>query len=77
MKPTKEQVEQWWNSGYNLTGIAHHVHFAELAAAWGAEQERKACAKVCIANQLIEWPTTVEIAAVNKCAAAIRNRSKA
>ena len=42
--------------------------FANLVAA----AEREACAKVCIASELINMPTTVEIAAIRKCAAAIR-----
>lgn len=47
--------------------LAHVV--AQAAAA-----EREACAKACVANELIDWPTTDEIAAVRKCAAAIRAR---
>ena len=48
-------------------------HFAALVAA----AEREECAKVCVASDLIDWPTSVEIAAIRKCAAAIRARSKA
>jgi len=29
-------------------------------------------AEICVASKLIEWATTVEIMAINKCAAAIR-----
>jgi hypothetical protein len=38
--------------------------------------EREACAKLCDATNLIDIPTTVEVAAMRKCAAAIRARSK-
>lgn len=36
-------------------------------------RERERCAKVCVASKLIDMPTTIEIAAVRKCAAAIRS----
>lgn len=45
--------------------------FATLVAA----AEREACALVCDANALIDTPTKFEVAAINKCAAAIRARS--
>jgi hypothetical protein len=45
--------------------------FYDLVAA----AEREACAKVCVASDLIDMPATVEIAAVRKCAAVIRARS--
>ncbi len=41
-----------------------------------AASEREACAKVCVASELIDMATTVEIAAVRKCAAAIRARGE-
>jgi hypothetical protein len=44
-------------------------------AALGAAAEREACAKLCVAMDLIDTPTVVEIAAVRKCAAAIRART--
>ena len=47
----------------------------ERFAALVAAAEREECAKVCVANELIDWPTAVEIAAVRKCATAIRARS--
>ena len=37
--------------------------------------EREACAAECVASKLIELPIKIEIAAVRKCAAAIRARS--
>ena len=46
--------------------------FAALVAA----AEREACAKVCVASDLIDWPTTFEVAAVRKCVTAIRARSQ-
>lgn len=46
--------------------------FAEFVAA----AEREACAQACVASDLIDWPTSVEVAAIRKCAAAIRARSK-
>ena len=46
----------------------------ERFAALVAAHEREACAKVCEANKLIDMPTAFEIAAVRKCAAAIRAR---
>jgi hypothetical protein len=47
------------------------TEFAALVAA----AEREACAKLCVAMDLIDTPTVVEIAAVRKCAAAIRART--
>jgi hypothetical protein len=38
--------------------------------------EREACAKECDATNLFDMPITVEVAAIRKCAAAIRARSK-
>ena len=49
---------------------------AENYARWAVAAEREACAKACVAD-LIESPTKFEVAAINKCAAAIRARSKA
>ena len=46
---------------------------AENYARWAVQAEREACAKVCVAD-LIESPTKFEVAAINKCAAAIRAR---
>ena len=34
--------------------------------------EREACAKVCVAENLIDSPTKFEVAAINKCAAAMQ-----
>ena len=60
----------WEPSGHeNVTDLM--FRFAALVAA----AEREACAKVCVAD-LIESPTKFEVAAINKCAAAIRARSK-
>jgi len=47
----------------------------ERFAALVAAAEREACAKLCVAVNLIDTPTVVEIAAVRKCAAAIRART--
>ena len=47
--------------------------FASLVAA----AEREACAQVCVASDLVDMPTTVEIAIVRKCAAVIRARGQA
>jgi hypothetical protein len=44
--------------------------FANLVAA----AEREACAKVCAASQLIDYPTVFERVAISKCATAIRAR---
>jgi hypothetical protein len=41
-----------------------------------AAAEREACAKECDATNLFDMPITVEVAAIRKCAAAIRARSK-
>lgn len=46
--------------------------FAELVAA----AEREACVELCKAEALIDSPTKFEVAAVDKCANAIRARSK-
>ena len=47
--------------------------FAKLVAA----KEREACAKACTASDLIDFPTRVEDAAINKCFKAIRARGEA
>lgn len=39
-------------------------------------EEREACAKVCVAENLIDYPTKFEVAAINKCASAIRARGR-
>jgi hypothetical protein len=48
----------------------------EKAVAEAVAAEREACAKVCDATNLIDMPITVEVAAMRKCASAIRARSK-
>ncbi len=48
-------------------------HFVDLAV----KEEREACAKVCNASDLIDFPTRVEDAAISKCAKAIRARGEA
>lgn len=58
-------------TGHGLAGFV--FHFAALVAA----AEREACAQACVASDLIDWPTSVEVAAIRKCAAAIRARSGA
>jgi len=55
-------------------GVADATKAACAAAVAAVAAEREACAKVCVASDLIDMPTTVEIAAVRKCAAAIRAR---
>lgn len=47
-------------------------HFVDLAV----KEERDACAKACNASDLIDFPTRVEDAAINKCAKAIRARGE-
>ena len=62
-----------WKPGVgNKLVINYLTHFAALVAA----AEREECAKVCVASDLIDWPTSVEIAAIRKCATAIRARSQ-
>ena len=56
--------------GANMEAL---VRFATLVAA----AEREACAQVCVASDLVDMPTTVEIAIVRKCAAVIRARGQA
>ena len=58
-----------WVSAKGVIQWAQLERFAALVAA----DEREACAKVCVAD-LIESPTKFEVAAINKCAAAIRAR---
>jgi hypothetical protein len=57
-----------------MTTMAHDSRI-ECFAALVAAAEREACAKLCVAMDLIDTPTVVEIAAVRKCAAAIRART--
>ena len=63
-----------WKPGVgNPLVINYLTHFATLVAA----AEREACAQVCVASDLVDMPTTVEIAIVRKCAAVIRARGQA
>ena len=60
-------------SSLSLIDIGYLEKFAALVAA----AEREACAQACVASDLIDWPTSVEVAAIRKCAAAIRARGQA
>ena len=53
------------------------IGYLEKFAALVASAEREACAQACVASDLIDWPTSVEVAAIRKCAAAIRARGQA
>ena len=63
--------EAGWGNVVSMPHIQALERFASLVAA----AEREACAKACVASDLVDMPTTVEIAIVRKCAAAIRGRS--
>ena len=83
--PTPEHVEEWvkdagldWHKGFAIDeDVNRYTKLATLAAAWGAKQEREACAKVC--EEL--WPEMHKYwgagqakAACTDCASAIRAR---
>ena len=67
VEPTTKMID----AARSQSSFPAGVWRAMLAAA-----EREECAKVCVANDLIDWPTSVEIAAIRKCAAAIRAMNK-
>ena len=46
MTPSNELINEWLKLAEAAPGPRFRI-FATLAAAWGAEQEREACAKVC------------------------------
>ena len=62
----------------NFARLVEDAAFARWAAQTklAVDDEREACAKVCIASDLIDFPTRVEDAAINKCAEAIRARGQ-
>jgi hypothetical protein len=80
----REKVAQWMHGLGYATG--HGDTIEDLLDHLGTQiseglevevlMEREACAKLCDATNLIDIPTTVEVAAMRKCAAAIRARSK-
>ena len=63
-------------AGTEVQATSLLVPFLERFAALVAAQEREACAELCNAEALIDSPTKFEVAAINKCAAAIIARSK-
>ena len=46
MIPSIEQVNEWLKAA-EASEQPRFIAFAALAAAWGAQQEREACAEVC------------------------------
>jgi hypothetical protein len=56
----------------SLVGMEAIKRFAALVA----DAEREACARLCMASDLIDMPDKYERAAINKCAEAIRARGK-
>ena len=82
-RETREIRALYIDDARAMTGRADYEHIATLEPrTWiethydDAEKEREACAQACVASDLIDWPTSVEIAAIRKCAAAIRARSQ-
>jgi hypothetical protein len=80
----REKVAHWMrNMGYatghgdSIEDLLDHLG-TQIAEGLEAEvlTEREACAKLCDATNLFDMPITVEVAAIRKCAAAIRARSK-
>ncbi len=66
--------EGWWPDpepdGYDVNKPIH-TYTADQLKQYGRDLLEEA-AKKCVASDLIDMPTTVEIAAVRKCLAAIR-----
>jgi hypothetical protein len=80
----REKVAHWMRSmgyatghGDTIEDLLDHLG-TQIAEGLEAEvlMEREACAKECDATNLFDMPITVEVAAIRKCAAAIRARSK-
>jgi hypothetical protein len=75
-----EKVAHWMRSMGYATGhgdtIEDLLDHLGTQIAEGLLMEREACAKLCDATNLIDMPITVEVAAIRKCAAAIRARIK-
>lgn len=46
MIPSNEQVNEWLKAA-EASPEPRFIAFAALAAAWGAQQEREACAEIC------------------------------
>ena len=73
---TRDEIDILWQQAMTQAvkdgEMFTRYHFAKLVAA----AECEACAQACVASDLIDWPTSVEVAAIRKCAAAIRARSK-
>lgn len=79
MIPTREQAWVWYNKTQDDKDWFQS--FAALAAQWGAEQEREACAKVCEVG--VDYPHPIVEGVVVKnffgsklFAAAIRKRGE-
>lgn len=76
---TSEQIlELAKQCDMQLMNVAHGVYEVDMEdliafANAIAQRTRDECAAACVASKLIEWPTTTEISAVNKCAKAIRS----
>ncbi len=80
----REKLAHWMCSmgyatghGDTIEDLLDHLG-TQIAEGLAAEvlMEREACAKECDATNLFDMPITVEVAAIRKCAAAIRARSK-
>jgi len=80
----REKLAHWMrNLGYatghgdTIEDLLDHLG-TQIAEGLEAEvlMEREACAKECDATNLFDMPITVEVAAIRKCAAVIRARSK-
>ena len=80
----REKVAHWMRSmgyatghGDTMEDLLDHLG-TQIAEGLEVEvlMEREACAKLCDATNLFDMPITVEVAAIRKCAAAIRARSK-
>ena len=68
MTPSNDQINEWLKAA-EASEQSRFVAFAALAAAWGAQQEREACAKLVEsrktgANELMDAVRDMEAAAI-------------
>jgi len=74
---THEELDAMWSIATRKSIEENQPYTRYEFAKMVAAKEREACAKACTASDLIDFPTRVEDAAINKCSKAIRARGEA
>ena len=75
MTPSNELVNEWLKAA-EASEQPRFIAFATLAAEWGAQQEREACAKVCEALGNDALIDEMEYRAFREADEAIRKRGE-